>query len=299
MSHSHNSHSASLRSVGSGRALVWGIVLNTLYVAIELGAGFYLGSMALVSDAGHNLSDVVGLVLSLVALRLSRVAPSRRYTYGYKRSTIVASLANAVLLLVAVGFILTESIGKLCNPQPVEGAAVAWVAGAGIVVNTLTALLLMRGSRNDINIKGAFLHMAADALVSVGVVVSGLIIVATGWTLVDPIMGIVVAVVILVSTTQLLWESIRLSLDGVPRGIDIDAVQSAIGKVEGVADVHHLHIWALGTTENALTAHIVLDDVMQIDRVKEELHSVATSFGIAHSTFEFESKESKCSQECP
>ena len=201
------------------RAFLVGIVLNVAYVVVELAAGFFLNSVSLISDAGHNLSDVVSLVLALLAFKLARVKPNSKYTYGYKKSTVLVSLLNACILLVAVGVIVWESIGKLREPHPVEGGAIAWVAGVGIVINAFTAWLFMKDRKRDLNVKGAFLHMAADALVSLGVVVSGIVISATGWYVIDPIIGLVIAAVILVSTTHLLFDSLRLSLDGVPSGV--------------------------------------------------------------------------------
>lgn len=221
--HNHHTHGHS-HSLPAGtylnRAFTAGIILNLLFVGIEFGAGWILGSVALMSDAGHNLSDVVSLALAMFAFRLARQKPSEKYTYGRKKSTVIVSLANACILLVAVGFIIYESIVKLISPEPVAGGAVAWVAGAGIIINGFTAWLFLRHKDTDLNIKGAYLHMAADTLVSVGVLASGIIISFTGWYPLDPILGIVIAVVIFFSTWNLLRESVRLSLDGVPSNID-------------------------------------------------------------------------------
>ena len=217
MGHDHHHH---LPVDHLNRAFVLGIVLNLVFVCVEFGAGLWFDSVALISDAGHNLSDVVSLVLSLIAFRLARVKPTASYTYGYRKSTVLVSLLNACILLVAVGVILVESVRKLYDPQPVDGDSIAWVAGIGIVINAFTAWLFIRDKEKDLNVKGAYLHMAADTLVSVGVLVSGIVIRLTGWYAIDPVVGIAIALVILFSTSKLLHDSLRLSLDGVPVGID-------------------------------------------------------------------------------
>lgn len=267
---------------------VWGIALNLLYSAVEFGIGVYSGSMGLIADAGHNLSDVVSLVMALLAIRLSARKATRRYTYGFKKSTILASLFNAVLLLIAVGMIAAESISKFFHPQPVEGAAIAWTAGAGVIVNFATAWLLMRGQERDLNVRGAFLHMVADALVSIGVVVSGIVIARTGWMVIDPIMGIVIALIIVVSTRRLLWDSLRLSLDGVPDDIDVGRIEELVRTTPGVIGIHHLHIWAISTTQNALTVHAVLADEKQSPEVRREIRRRLRAEGITHATIETE-----------
>lgn len=270
------------------RAFAWGITLNLLYSAIEFGIGFHSGSMGLMADAGHNLSDVISLVLALLAIRLSARKATRRYTYGFKKSTILASLFNAVLLLIAVGMIAAESISKFFHPQPVEGFAIAWTAGAGVIVNFLTAWLLMRGQERDLNVRGAFLHMIADALVSIGVVASGLVIAYTGWTVIDPIMGLLIALIIVVSTRRLLCDSLRLSLDGVPCGLDAERIAEIVRTTPGVERIHHLHIWAISTTQNALTVHAVLADERQSSEVRREIRRRLRAEGITHATIETE-----------
>lgn len=292
-SHTHNHAVTSLN-----RAFLTGIVLNLVFVLVEFGAGILFDSMALLSDAGHNLSDVVSLILALLAFRLAKVKSSPNYTYGYKKSTILVSLLNAVILLVAVGAILVESIGKIKNPQPVPGGAIAWVAGVGVLINAFTALLFIKDKEKDLNIKGAYLHMAADALVSVGVLVAGIIIRQTGWYVIDPVIGIIVAIVILFSTWGLLRDSLRLSLDGVPAGIDVRKIKKRMGGIPGVKEVHHLHIWAISTTENALTAHIVTDDMEHMEKIKNELKEALEQSGIHHVTLEFETKEKVCEGDC-
>ncbi|MCD7969265.1 MAG: cation diffusion facilitator family transporter [Alistipes sp.] len=281
------------------RAFTIGIALNLVFVAVEFIAGILVGSVALISDAGHNLSDVISLALAMFAFRLARQKPSEKYTYGRKKSTVIVSLANACILLVAVGFIIYESILKLIAPEPVQGGIVAWVAGVGIIINAFTAWLFLRHKDTDINVKGAYLHMAADALVSVGVLVSGIVISLTGWYPLDPIIGIVIAVVIFFSTWNLLTASIRLSLDGVPPDIDPDLVARTIREADdAILDVHHIHIWPLSTTETALTAHIAVRDATQAARIRHKVKCVLKEIGIAHATLETESP-GDCDGQCP
>ena len=295
MSHelSHQ-HSHAINAESLNKAFIIGIVLNLAFVVIEFAAGFWFDSLALLSDAGHNLSDVVSLVLALLAFRLAKIKANERYTYGYKKSTILVSLLNAVILLVAVGAIVIESIHKLNNPAVVPGGAIAWVAGVGVLINAFTAFLFMKDKEKDLNVKGAYLHMAADALVSVGVLVAGIVISRTGWYIIDPIIGLIVAVVILISTWNLLHDSLRLTLDGVPTSIDSQKVVKAIRALPGVDDVHHIHIWAISTTENALTAHIVLKQPEGMQEVKHLIRHRLEDFGIGHATLEFEVPGEHC-----
>lgn len=295
MSHEHShQHSHAINAESLNKAFIIGIVLNLAFVVIEFAAGFWFDSLALLSDAGHNLSDVVSLVLALLAFRLAKVKANERYTYGYKKSTILVSLLNAVILLVAVGAIVIESIHKLNNPAVVPGGAIAWVAGVGVLINAFTAFLFMKDKEKDLNVKGAYLHMAADALVSVGVLVAGIVISRTGWYIIDPIIGLIVAVVILFSTWNLLHDSLRLTLDGVPTSIDSQKVVKAIRALPGVDDVHHIHIWAISTTENALTAHIVLKQPEGMQEVKHLIRHRLEDFGIGHATLEFEVPGEHC-----
>lgn len=295
MSHEHShQHSHAINAESLNKAFIIGIVLNLAFVVIEFAAGFWFDSLALLSDAGHNLSDVVSLVLALLAFRLAKVKANERYTYGYKKSTILVSLLNAVILLVAVGAIVIESIHKLSNPAVVPGGAIAWVAGVGVLINAFTAFLFMKDKEKDLNVKGAYLHMAADTLVSVGVLVAGIVISRTGWYIIDPIIGLIVAVVILISTWNLLHDSLRLTLDGVPTSIDSQKVVEAIRALPGVDDVHHIHIWAISTTENALTAHIVLKQPEGMQEVKHLIRHRLEDFGIGHATLEFEVPGEHC-----
>lgn len=295
MSHEHShQHSHAINAESLNKAFIIGIVLNLAFVVIEFAAGFWFDSLALLSDAGHNLSDVVSLVLALLAFRLAKVKANERYTYGYKKSTILVSLLNAVILLVAVGAIVIESIHKLNNPAVIPGGAIAWVAGVGVLINAFTAFLFMKDKEKDLNVKGAYLHMAADTLVSVGVLVAGIVISRTGWYIIDPIIGLIVAVVILISTWNLLHDSLRLTLDGVPTSIDSQKVVKAIRALPDVDDVHHIHIWAISTTENALTAHIVLKQPESMQEVKHLIRHRLEDFGIGHATLEFEVPGEHC-----
>lgn len=294
--HHHDHHHHEITSLN--KAFIIGISLNLAFVVAEFTAGFWYNSLGLLSDAGHNLGDVASLVLAMLAFRLAKVHPTCSYTYGYKKSTVLVSLLNAVILLVAVGIIIAESIGKLLHPRPVEGDAIAWVAGIGVVINALTAWLFMKDKDKDLNVKGAYLHMAADALVSVGVVASGIIIMYTGWSIIDPIIGLGIAVIIIVSTWGLLHDSLRLSLDGVPVGIDTQQIQQLIVEQPGVESCHHLHIWAISTTETALTAHVVVDDIAKMEEIKHRIKEALEAAGIHHATLEIEGEEVTCSTEC-
>ncbi len=265
------------------------IVLNAVFVAAQFGFGFAANSTALMADAGHNLSDVLGLVLALTASILARRAPKGRYTYGLRSTSILAALANAVLLLLACGAIAWEAAQRLFAPPPVAGLTVTLVSGVGIVVNGVSAWLFMRGSKSDLNIRGAYLHMAADAAVSLGVVVAGLAIMGTGWYWLDPLVSLAIVVLIVVGTWGLLHESVELLLSAVPAGIDADAVSEFLRSQPGVTDVHDLHIWGMSTTESALTAHLVIPagypGDAALDRIVDALR---TRFSITHSTLQVE-----------
>lgn len=287
--HAHQHGPVTLTSVS--RALIMGAVLNAGYVAVEFGLGVYYNSVALIADAGHNLSDVAGLLISLLAFRLARVRQRPGFTYGFRKSTVLASLSNAVILLVTIGAILWESVQRFHQPEPVAGGPVAWVAGVGIVVNSVSALLFFRDKEHDLNVRGAYLHLIADALVSLGVVIAGIVISSTGWVWLDPVIGLVVAAVILGSTWRLLSDSVRLSLDGVPANVDLTDVMSELRAVAGVRDVHHVHVWAMSTTENALTAHLVLTSGLtdaQVAHLKDDARHRLLHRNIRHATLETE-----------
>ena len=287
--HGHGHHGHSHAPASFGLAFFVGITLNSGFVLLETAYGLIAGSMALVADAGHNLADVLGLALAWWATNLAQKAPSARRTYGFKRSSILASLVNAVVLLIGVGGIAVEALRRLAVPAPVDGDTVVWVAAVGIAINGFTALLFMSGSKGDLNIRGAFLHLAADAVVSLGVVVAGVVIGLTQWLWLDPVTSLAISAVILLGTWSLLKESLDLALDAVPTRIDPGAVRAFLHELPGVSEVHDLHIWAMSTTETALTAHLVrpgggLDDAL-LDAAAETL---SRRFGIAHATFQVE-----------
>lgn len=296
--HDHHHHELKISDVS--RALVFGIVLNIIFVILETITGFWYDSLALLSDAGHNFSDVIALVMALAAFKLLSIKPSKEYTYGYRKTTIWAALINALLLLFAVGMILWASVDRWMHPVEIKGVTTALIAGVGIVVNGLTAWLFVKDKDKDLNIKGAYLHMLADTLVSVGVVFSGLIIWQTNWYWVDTITSWVIVLMILLSTWSLLKESIRLSLDGVPKEIDGLKLRDQILKIKGVLSMHHTHIWALSTTENAMTAHLVIDKTCTFDdaaTIKQEIRHFLTHENIQHVTLELEKEGETCSAE--
>ena len=293
--HHHHHHHLGGKVTSLSGIFIFSIVLNLLFVGVEALIGFLENSLSLLSDAGHNLSDVFSLVLVLIAFQLAKVHANKRYTYGYKKSTVLISLVNAILLLVAIGGILIESYHKFQEPTEVNGFAVSLTAGIGIFINGLTAVLLMRGQKGDMNVRGAYLHMVADTLVSVGVLVSGVIISYTGWYIIDPIVSIIIAIVILVSTWDLLTGSLRLLVDGIPENMDVDKVHATLEGKAHVKEVHHVHVWAISTTDNALTAHVVIDDLTMMEQVKAELKHELEELNIGHSTLEFET-EGECAE---
>lgn len=269
------------------RAFAFGIALNVVFVIIEAFYGWKIDSLALLADAGHNLSDVAGLVLAWAGALAGRLRPDARHTYGWKRASILAAFFNALLLLVAMGMLTWEAIHRLGSPVPLAGTTVMVVAGIGIVVNTATALLFMRGREHDLNIRGAFLHMAADALVSAGVVVAGGLALWFGWDWLDPVVGLVIAAVILIGTWNLFKQSLHLMFDGVPEGVELSEVQAMLEAMPGVARVEDLHIWAMGTSQTAMTAQLVMptggaDDAFLQDAT-QQLHD---RFGIEHATLQ-------------
>lgn len=271
------------------------VVLNLLFVIVEVVIGLYGNSMGLLSDAGHNLGDVFGLLLAMVALKLATANNSKtRFTYGYRKGSILISLLNAIILLVAVGIIIVESIEKISHPEGVNASFVIWTAAIGIVINGATALVLAKQHKHDINTRGAFLHMLADTLVSVGVVVSGIIISYTGWYIIDPIIGLVIAVIVLVSTWGLLSESLRMSVDAVPENINTDSIVQKMQSIDGVNNVHHVHIWGISTDEVALTAHVVINDITAHHDIIHNIKEMLCQEGIHHSTLEIETKDHEC-----
>ncbi|MDR0754123.1 MAG: cation diffusion facilitator family transporter [Prevotellaceae bacterium] len=297
--HNHSNHKHSHNtSLSLNKIFQFGIILNLTFVVVEFIMGFLYDSVGLLSDAGHNMSDVVSLVLAMLAFKLSKVHANKKYTYGYKKVTILVSLVNAIILIFAVIFIVVESIEKIMTPQEISGVAVVWTAVTGVIINAATAWFFVRDKNKDLNVKGAYLHMVADALVSVGVVISGIIIMTTGWYLADPVTGLIIAAVIVFSTWSLLRESLNLSIDGVPSNINYEKIEQIIKSHADVKDIHHLHIWALSTTKNALTVHIVLSDMNNMETVKANIRQLLHDAGIDHVTLEFELENTKCENEC-
>ena len=292
--HEHN------HSIPHGRSFAIGIGLNIVFVAVEVFYGLIANSSALLADAGHNASDVLGLAFAWTAAWLATIKPRGKYTYGLRKTTILVSILNAILLFGAVSFIAWDAIEKLQNPQPVGGKQIMIVAGIGVVVNTFTALLFIKGQKHDLNIRGAFLHMAADAAVSLGVVLSGLFILLTGKNWIDPMMSFIIIAVILWGTWNLFSDSVNLALDAVPKNIDVEKVRRFIESKNGVENLHDLHIWAMSTTQIALTAHLVMPDGNDdsfITMLQDELKS---KFNIEHTTFQIENKnlQQLCDTDC-
>lgn len=281
------------QSPNPGLAFGIGIALNLSFVVVEAVFGFLANSMALFADAGHNLADVLGLAVAWAGAILARSAPTRTFTYGLKKASILSALVNALFLLVAIGAIVAEAVRRLLHPAPTAGGIVVLVAAVGIAVNGITAILFARGSRRDINVRGAFLHMAADAGVSAAVVAAGLFILWTGMQWIDPAMSLAVAVVILGTSLGLLKESVRMSLAGVPSAIDVEAVENALASLDGVAGVHHVHIWALSTTETALTAHLVAPVGHAGDLISRARHMLGDRFHIGHCTLQLERQDER------
>jgi cobalt-zinc-cadmium efflux system protein len=276
-----------------GRAFAIGVALNTAFVAAEVGAGLWSSSLALLADAGHNLSDVLALLLAWGAAVLARRAPTGRRTYGLRKGTILASLANAVMLLVAIGVIVSEATRRLIHPTQIVTGVVMLTAGLGVIINTATALLFFRNRGEDLNVRGAFLHMAGDAAVSVAVVIGAAVIAATGLLWIDPALSLLIAAVIVVGTWGLLRDSVNLALDAVPPGIDVGAVTDWLRERPGVEEVHDLHIWAMSTTETALTAHLIRPANDDGDSfLHDTCEGLARRFNIGHATLQVETDAS-------
>lgn len=272
-----------------GRTFVIAIALNVAFVVIESAYGFTANSTALLADAGHNLSDVLGLLLAWSAVILARKVPSGRYTYGLRSTSILAALANAMFLLVASGAIVWEAIQRFSQPPVVAGLTVTLVAGVGIVINGLSAWLFVKGSKGDLNIRGAYLHMAADAAVSLGVVVAGVAMMFTGWYWLDPVTSLVIVAVIVAGTWGLLRESLQLALNAVPAHIDVSEVEAYLRQCPGVTDIHDLHIWGMSTTESALTVHLVMPEGYPGDAFMDVImHTLNERFSVHHSTLQVE-----------
>ncbi len=294
MTHEH------VKKIDYNRAFAIGVLLNVLFVVVEAGFGIAADSMALIADAGHNLSDVFSLLLAWGASYLAGRPATESKTFGFRKLTIMASLASSIMLLVALGGIIWEAIGRLIVPQPVVGKMVMVVAAIGVLINTITAMLFFSGQKDDLNIKAAYLHMAADAGVSLGVVVAGLLIVLTGWLRIDSLSSIVIAVIILIGTWSLLRESLDLAIDSVPKNIDLDGIKSYLLGLDGVLHYHDLHVWPLSTTETALSVHLVMATACQdsnfLTNIQQSLHD---RFLIEHSTIQVEqADDAYCPLDC-
>jgi len=279
------------------RAFIIGIAINALYVIIEFSAGLYYNSLSLISDAGHNLSDVAALALALLAFRLAKIKANNKFTYGYRKFTILVSLINSVILFTAIGGIIWESIGRLHNPVIVQGVSISIVAAIGIVINAVSAFLFFKDKDSDLNIQGAYLHLMADAAVSLGVVFSGVFIAIFHIYWLDMLMSLIIVAVIFYSTWNLFKDSLSLTLDGVPKGIDLQKVIAEIKEVEGVIDVHHLHVWAISTSQNAMTAHIIIPTntgMEQLNILKKNIKLELEHVNIKHATLEFEAEDEIC-----
>ncbi len=298
-SHSHHRHDHAVPTNYS-QAFIIGFILNVGFVVTEFGFGFFSNSVSLIADAAHNLSDVLGLVISWVAILVSRRKPSSRYTYGWRKSSILATFLNAIFLLVTTGGIVWEAIQRLLEPSSkVEGGVIIVVAAIGIVINTATALLFASGSKGDLNIRAVFLHMAADALVSLGVVLAGIAIIFTKWFWLDPVFSLVISALIIFSTWELLKDSFNLAIDGVPNDVDERAVRTYLSELDGVTGVHDLHIWNMSTVETALTAHLVMPTGHNDEFLAQISRELQQHFAIAHSTLQVETgdRDHPCSLE--
>jgi len=296
MSHDHHHHHEPIVLTNVSRAFIVGIVLNAIFVLIQTSVGLHIKSLSLLSDAGHNFADVASLILALIAFKLHKVKSNNQYTYGYRKTSIVVALINALILLVSIIIISYEAIMHLLHPIALPGKTIAWVALAGVFVNGISAFFFLKDKDKDLNIKGAFLHLAADALISLGIVIGGIIIYFTQLYWIDAVLSLIIAVVILISTSKLLRDSIRLSLDGVPNNIDIEKIKQIALQTEGIKSMHHLHVWAISTTENAMTAHIVLSNDITIEselQIKQAFKQELQHQNIHHITIETE-RESNC-----
>ena len=299
MVHEHSHNDTTTNITGINKAFVIGIALNLGYVLIQIIIGLKINSLALLSDSGHNFLDVAGLALAMLAFKLSESKSTEKYTYGYKKASILISLLNAVILLVSIGAIGYNAILRFQYPEPLPGKIVATVAGIGILINGLSAFLFFREKAKDINLNSAFLHLASDAFVSLGLVIGGIIIYYTHLYWIDPLMSVIICSIIIASTLRLLKDSLRLSLDGVPENVDIQKVKEVILKTEGVKDFHHLHVWAISTAQNAMTGHLVVYENisnMELMSIKDEIRHGLEQLNIHHTTLEIESDTQNCEE---
>ena len=294
MAHNHNHSISSPKEIN--RSFLIGIGLNITYVLVELFYGWQQNSTALLSDAVHNIGDISGLLLAFVAFKLQKAKPTKIFSYGYKKGSLVASFINSILLAFAIGAIAWEGFQKIMEPTPIRGGVIILVASIGVVINFISATLFRKGQKEDINIKAAYWHLMADALVSLGVVVSGVLIYYFNWFILDGIASIIIAFVVLLSTWSLFKDSIIAIMDGVPASIDKDEIVGHLMEINGVVNIHHLHIWGISTTENALTAHVVINNLDNLPEIKKSLKEELHEHNINHSTLEFEVAEENCTE---
>ena len=295
--HDHHHHTEPLKAINN--AFIIGIIINLVFVVVEVVYGLYIHSLSLLSDAGHNLTDVGTLALSLLAFKLLKVKPTKNYTYGYRKTSIIIALFNAMILMVSIGAIVYEAFHRILEPQSLPGKTIAIVAGIGILINGGSALLFLKNKEKDLNIKSAYLHLLADALVSFALVVGGIIIFYTSWFWIDAVMSILVAITIFISSWSLLRDSLRLSLDGVPVNISLETIEQTALKVKGVKEIHHIHIWGISTTENALTAHVSIDEntsQKETEQIKKELKHEFEHLNIQHITLEMETEKCRTAE---
>jgi len=301
MEHNHsNHHEHTVVLTNTNKAFIVGILLNFLFVIVEVIAGLFIHSLSLLSDAGHNLTDVGALALSLLAFRLLKVKSNEKYTYGYRKTSVIIALLNSMVLMVSIGAIVYQAFQRLFITEPLPGITISIVAGIGILINSVTALMFLHDKDKDINIKSAYLHLISDAFVSFGIVIGGIVIFYTHWYWMDSALSILIAIIILFSTWRLLRQSLRLTLDGVPKDIQFDDIKATALKQEGVKDLHHIHIWAISTAENALTAHLVLKKgttLEQEQKIKHELKHQLEHKNIHHITLETEREDESCETE--
>jgi len=291
MSHDH-AHQHQTEIMNYNRAFSFGIALNIIFVILEISFGFYADSLALIADAGHNLSDVFTLLLAWGAYYLSQKAATQTRTYGLKKVTILASLISTMLLISALGAIFFEAIERLKNPESVDGLIIIVVAGIGVFINAATAYLFLQGQKEDLNIKAAYMHMVADTAVSAGVVIAGLLIIFTGWLWIDPLLSMILVVLIFVGTWSLLKDSVNLSIDAVPQNIDTEEVKAYLLSLENIISIHDLHIWPLSTTQTAMSAHLITESITINNAQLNEIHKVLKErFAIQHATIQMEYNE--------
>jgi cobalt-zinc-cadmium efflux system protein len=299
MAHDHNHNHATSEMTILNKAFIIGIALNLAYVLVQIISGLIINSLSLLSDAGHNFLDVAGLTLAMIAFKLSTSKSTDKYTYGYKKASILISLFNAIILLVSIGAIGYEAFFRFKNPEPLPGNIIAIIAAIGILINGGSAFMFLKNKDKDINVKSAFLHLALDALVSLGLVVSGIIMYFTHFYWVDPLLSIIICIVIIISTWSILKNSIRLSLDGVPDNVNMQKVKENILKIKGVKDFHHMHVWAISTTQNAMTGHIVVSDNMRNEELiilKNKIKHELEHLNIHHTTLETEFENQNCEE---